>query len=125
MRLGTCNRGHALTEESTYADGGCKKCVKLNRRRRTERDRFKKHHPPEFVPGLQLLRKRRGFTLKEVAFEARMDVGIYQALEDCAAKATYEDRLTIREAITVLTNEREESMEVEEEKRRRIVAAGL
>lgn len=102
----------------------CRNCQR-QRSRLAEAEKRNAVPTPEYVPNLHLLRKQRGFTVEEVAFETTLTVDEYRALEDCNVKATYSERVNIYQAITVLTNRQEERVQREAEKRRRLVKAGL
>ncbi len=120
-----CKRGHRLREGDTYADGSCKKCASNKRDYRTRRHALKE--PSEYVPNLRPYREARGFTVRDVAKEARMDVKLYRALEGCEAEATYEERVKLYRALVALgnlTREEEDRMK-ERERRERVAKAGL
>lgn len=107
----TCRRGHRLREGDTYADGSCKKCASNKRAYRTRQDALKRTVAPQYLPDLKPYRKSRGFTAEAVAFEARMEMMLYDKLEGCERMATYEQRVRIYRALVVLSEREREVQE--------------
>lgn len=102
----------------------CRSCQRrVNREKQAERNQS--IPPPEFIPALRPYRRRCGFSVREVAFEASLDLHRYLDLEDGSEPATYTERVAIYQAISVLIAREDEVREAENERRRRLVLAGL
>lgn len=102
----------------------CKECQR-QRSRRTEAEKRARKMASEYVPNLRPYRKARGFTAEAVAYEARMEMMLYDKLEACERMATYEQRIKIYRALVVLSERDREAIEVQREKEARVVRAGL
>lgn len=121
----TCRRGHRLGQGDTYADGSCRKCASIKRAYRTRQDALKREQPPQYLPGLRPYRKSRGFSAEAVAWEAGMEIMLYEKLEGCERMATYEQKVRIYRALLVLSEREREAVEAQREREARVVRAGL
>ncbi len=102
----------------------CRQCQR-EKSHRSLRDRQVRAIPPAYLTNLKPYRKSRGFTVEAVAWEARMNVVLYRALEGCEAKATYAEAVRIYQALVVLSEREREQIEAQREREARVVRAGL
>jgi hypothetical protein len=102
----------------------CKECQR-QRSRRTEAEKRARKMASEYVPNLSPYREARGFTATQVAWEAGMEMMLYQKLEACERMATYEQRVRIYRALVVLVEREREALEMMRERERRMLRAGL
>ena len=119
-----CKQGHDKRRVGITKAKQCKECAT---RRAREEQAAKRANvpPPERVPALRPLREGRGHGLNELAFEAGLDPSLLSKLERGRRLATYEQRIAIYRALSVLSARDEERREAEAQRRERMAKAGL
>ena len=121
-----CPQGHDTWICGRSGSHHCKKCQRKKNREVTEQERLlKSATKPEYVPGLRALRKDRGYTLRQLAWESGLDHALIHRIELLKTRATYAQRVKIFQALNILRSREIEAREAEIEKGRKLAWAGL